>query len=79
VRKLKSSIAIIISALFFIIVMLFIYNVSFTSNIFIESIRNLGQISIEINQYGLIFEVLAILLLSSMFGAFYLASKEEEQ
>jgi len=76
---LKSSIAIIISALFFIIVMLFIYNVSFTSNIFIESIRNLGQISIEINQYGLIFEVLAILLLSSMFGAFYLASKEEEQ
>jgi|GEM_PF-2902813 len=59
--------------------MLFIYNVSFTSNIFIESIRNLGQISIEINQYGLIFEVLAILLLSSMFGAFYLASKEEEQ
>lgn len=59
--------------------MLFIYNVSFTSNIFIESIRNLGQISIEINKYGLIFEVLAILLLSSMFGAFYLASKEEEQ
>ncbi len=59
--------------------MLFIYSVSFTSNIFIESIKNLGQISIEINKYGLIFEVLAILLLSSMFGAFYLASKEEEQ
>ncbi|MGC8565540.1 MAG: hypothetical protein ACP5R0_02590 [Thermoplasmata archaeon] len=76
---MKSSIAIIISALFFIIVMLFIYAVSFTSSIFIESIKNLGQISIEINQYGLIFEVLAILLLSSMFGAFYLASKEEEQ
>ncbi|MGC8663554.1 MAG: hypothetical protein ACP5SF_03295 [Thermoplasmata archaeon] len=76
---MKSSVSIIISTLFFILVMLFIYGVNYTSTTFVESIKDLGAISIEFGNFGIIFEVMAILLLSSMFGAFYLASKEEDQ
>lgn len=78
-RKLKSSIAISISALFFVLVMLFIYGVTYASSTFNEPLGDMGRISIDLGNYGIIFEVLAILLVSSMFGAFYLASKEEEQ
>lgn len=76
---MKSSIAAVVSGLFFVMVMLFIYGISYSSSKFVESIKTLGQISVNFSSYGLILEVLAILLLSSMIGAFYLASKEEEQ
>jgi len=76
---LKSSFAIIISALFFILVTLFIYGFNYNGTTFVEPIKELGNLFINYNSYGYIFEILAVLLLSSMFGAFYLASKEEDR
>jgi len=80
VRKLKGSYAIIITALFFILVSVFLVNyVSTLSGLnLVGGNEMLGYVgTMMINNYYTILEIMAILLFGSLIGSFYISGKEE--
>ncbi len=79
-RKLKVSYAIIITALFFILVSVFIVNyVSTISGIsLVGGNEMLGYVgTMMVNNYYTILEIMGILLFGSLIGSFYISGKEE--
>jgi len=77
---LKGSYAIVITALFFILVSIFLFNyVNSTSAIsLVGGNEMLGYVGkMMINNYYTILEIMAILLFGSLIGAFYISGKEE--
>ncbi len=79
-RKLKGSYAIIITALFFILVSIFLFNyVNSTSTIsLVGGNEMLGYVgTMMIKNYYIILEIMGILLFGSLIGAFYISGKEE--
>lgn len=82
-RKLKidfsprNILSIIIAILFFIMVFTFIYNLSGNISGRTEDLINVAMITMD--NFSPVFLLMSILLLTSMIGAFYLASKEEKR
>ncbi len=80
-RKLKSSYALIITALFFILVVVFLINYisAITGVNFVGGNEMLNYVgSTMVNDYYVILEVMGILLFGSLIGAFYISGKEEQ-
>ncbi len=77
---MKGSYAIAITALFFILVLIFIVNyVSTLSGInLVGGNEMLGYVgTMMTNNYYTILEIMAILLFGSLIGSFYISGKEE--
>ncbi len=78
-RKLKSRdiLPLTISILFFIFVFLFFPLNAGTINWGVENLKDVANLAMK--DYSSIFLLMAFLLIGSMLGAFYLASKEEKR
>ncbi len=75
--KIENLRSIIIAIIFFIAVYMFFINVGGGIPWGVEDLGNVAKLTM--GNYVSIFILMSVLLLSSMVGAFYLASKEEKR